>query len=305
MKPWKQYVASAGLGLALIGGAATAVGAQSIRTTVSHATYQQESTTNCVSEPPVVPGALDRGSDLLSSAKISLDQAIAAAQGAATGDLGEVDLEKLNGTLTFTVEIGTQDVHIDATTGAVIDIVSEETDTGEDDNGADNEQDIAPGTIDRGADLLPQATTTLDQAIATAQRSATGDLGEVDLEMINGSLVFTVGIGDQDVRIDAATGALIEVVSGDTDTHQDEQGDTEEASDNGDEENGNADSEDANDNGDEENGTADSEDADDDGDEENDNADSEDANDNEDGDSNTNDGDNADCESSPVATPAN
>ena len=291
MKPWKQYVASAGLGLALIGGVATTVGAQSIRTAVSHATYQQDTTTNCVSEAPVVRGTLDRGSNLLSTAKITLDQAIATAQGAAAGDLGEVDLESLNGTLTFTVAIGTQDVRVDAMTGTVIEIVSGETETGEDDNDDKDEQDVAPGTIDRGAELLPEAKTTLDQAIATAQRSATGDLGEVDLEMINGSLVFTVGIGDQDVRIDAATGSLIEVVSGDTDTHQDEQGDKEDASDNGDEENGNADSEDANDNGDEENGNADSEDNSDNGDEENGTAGSEDAN--------------VDCSATPVATPAN
>ena len=43
-----------------------------------------------------------------------------------------------------------------------------------------------PGTIDDGRELLPQATITLDDAIAIAQSIDNGDLGEVDLESFNG-----------------------------------------------------------------------------------------------------------------------
>ena len=66
-----------------------------------------------------------------------------------------------------------------------------------------------PGTIDDGRELLPQATITLDDAIAIAQSIETGDLGEVDLESFNGQLVFNVDIGNHDVKVDAANGSVL------------------------------------------------------------------------------------------------
>ena len=63
---------------------------------------------------------LDDGRELLSQAKITEQQAIAAAQGAATGDLNEVDLEHDGGTLVFNVDVGTHDVKVDATSGKVL-----------------------------------------------------------------------------------------------------------------------------------------------------------------------------------------
>ena len=74
---------------------------------------------------------------------------------------------------------------------------------------------VAPGTIDDGKDLLPQATITLDQAIAAAQATGNGALGEVDLEYFNGQLVFNIDIGSTDVKIDAADGAVLAVNSDD------------------------------------------------------------------------------------------
>ncbi len=65
------------------------------------------------------------------------------------------------------------------------------------------------GQLDDGKDLLPQAGITLTQAIAAAQGAADGSVGEVDLEYWQGSLVFNVDVGDQDVKIDAATGAVL------------------------------------------------------------------------------------------------
>jgi uncharacterized membrane protein YkoI len=64
---------------------------------------------------------LDDGKDLLSQASITEAQAIAAAQGAASGDLNEVDLEHLGGTLVYNVDVGDQDVKVDAKTGRVLD----------------------------------------------------------------------------------------------------------------------------------------------------------------------------------------
>jgi hypothetical protein len=75
--------------------------------------------------------------------------------------------------------------------------------------GIDDEAQVAPGTIDDGKELLPQAKITLEQAIQTAQNSHPGKLGEVDLEHYKGQLVFNVDMGDQDVKVDATTGAVL------------------------------------------------------------------------------------------------
>ena len=65
-------------------------------------------------------GTLDDGKDLLPQAGITIDAAIAAAQSAASGAVGEVDLEQYNGKLVFNVDIGDKDVKVDASTGAVL-----------------------------------------------------------------------------------------------------------------------------------------------------------------------------------------
>jgi uncharacterized membrane protein YkoI len=65
-------------------------------------------------------GQLDDGKDLLPQAGISIDAAIAAARGAASGAVGEIDLEHYNGKLVFNVDIGDHDVKVDASTGAVL-----------------------------------------------------------------------------------------------------------------------------------------------------------------------------------------
>lgn len=67
-----------------------------------------------------VGSRLDDGKSLLPQAQITEQQAVAAAQGAATGDLGEVDLEHYSGKLVFNVDVGSSDVKVDADTGAVL-----------------------------------------------------------------------------------------------------------------------------------------------------------------------------------------
>jgi uncharacterized membrane protein YkoI len=63
---------------------------------------------------------LDDGKALLGQAKITEQDAIAAAQGAASGALNEVDLEHYEGRLVFNVDVGAKDVKVDATTGEVL-----------------------------------------------------------------------------------------------------------------------------------------------------------------------------------------
>ena len=69
--------------------------------------------------------------------------------------------------------------------------------------------DVPPGTIDDGADLLPQASITLEEAITAAQEAESGALGEVDLEYYQSKLVFNVDIGDKDVKVDASNGDVL------------------------------------------------------------------------------------------------
>jgi uncharacterized membrane protein YkoI len=69
---------------------------------------------------------LDDGKDLLSQASITEAQATAAAQGAASGDLNEVDLEQFHGTLAYNVDVGQSDVKVDAHTGRVLDVSSDD-----------------------------------------------------------------------------------------------------------------------------------------------------------------------------------
>jgi uncharacterized membrane protein YkoI len=63
---------------------------------------------------------MDDGKDLLPQAKISEQQAISAAQTAASGSLNEVDLEQYTGKLVFNVDVGGHDVKVDASNGDVL-----------------------------------------------------------------------------------------------------------------------------------------------------------------------------------------
>jgi uncharacterized membrane protein YkoI len=68
-----------------------------------------------------------------------------------------------------------------------------------------------PGALDDGKDLLPQTSVSLTSAVATAQSAATGTLGQVDLERFHGAVVYMVDIGDQEVRVDATNGKVVEI----------------------------------------------------------------------------------------------
>jgi uncharacterized membrane protein YkoI len=68
------------------------------------------------------PGALDDGKELLPQAKITLAQANAAAQRAADGALGQVDLEHFKGRVVYAVDVGDREVRVDAADGSVLDV---------------------------------------------------------------------------------------------------------------------------------------------------------------------------------------
>ena len=73
----------------------------------------------------VKPGSLDDGKDLLPQAKITLDEAIANAQRAAHGRLGQVDLEHFRGRVVFKVDVGDREVRVDAGDGSIASVGAE------------------------------------------------------------------------------------------------------------------------------------------------------------------------------------
>jgi uncharacterized membrane protein YkoI len=66
------------------------------------------------------PGSLDDGKELLPQTKIPLAQAVETARHAATGSLGQVDLEHYGSRIVYTVDIGDHEVHVDAAEGTVV-----------------------------------------------------------------------------------------------------------------------------------------------------------------------------------------
>jgi uncharacterized membrane protein YkoI len=70
------------------------------------------------------PGSLDDGKDLLAQTSVSLPAAVATARHAAGGALGQVDLEHFHGGIVYMVDVGSQEVRVDATSGEVVAIAS-------------------------------------------------------------------------------------------------------------------------------------------------------------------------------------
>lgn len=72
------------------------------------------------SDTAAKPGELSEGQELLPKAKITVEAAVQAAQGSATGALGAVELEEKNGKLVFEVIVGDQEVFVDAADGTIV-----------------------------------------------------------------------------------------------------------------------------------------------------------------------------------------
>ena len=73
-----------------------------------------------VAASPGDASGLQEGGHLLDQAAIGVEDAIAAAREVASGDVTEVELEMERGQLIFEVELGGQEVTVDAATGAVL-----------------------------------------------------------------------------------------------------------------------------------------------------------------------------------------
>jgi uncharacterized membrane protein YkoI len=63
--------------------------------------------------------------------------------------------------------------------------------------------------LDDGRNLLSHSKISEQHAIEAAQRAASGDLYEVDLQGYLGHLVFNVDVGTRDVKVDASNGNVL------------------------------------------------------------------------------------------------
>jgi uncharacterized membrane protein YkoI len=109
------------MGKILNGVIALAIGAAMLSDGALGASAQDDEGAGDV-EAPVAAGTLDDGQSLLPRAGISLEVAVQAAQDAASGAVGEVDLEYVDDRLVFNVDIGDQDVKVDASSGVVLSV---------------------------------------------------------------------------------------------------------------------------------------------------------------------------------------
>lgn len=71
---------------------------------------------------------------------------------------------------------------------------------------------VKPGSLDDGRQYLPQTRISLGQAVAAAQRAATGQVGQVDLENRASGVVYVVDVGSNEVSVDAGDGSVTGIV---------------------------------------------------------------------------------------------
>lgn len=139
---------------------------------------------------------LDDGSHLQSEAAISVDEAIAIAEGEASGPIDDIELEQGRDGLFYEIEVGETDVYVNAEDGSVLS-VDEDLDG---DDRWDDDDEIGP-------DVQPEIS--VEQAIEIAESEVDGTAHDVELEREHGTLVYSVEIGNQEVEIDATTGEIL------------------------------------------------------------------------------------------------
>lgn len=165
-------------------------------------------------------GQLEEGSELLPEANISVEEAIAAAEGVASGQVDDVELERFGDRLLYEVEVGKTEVVVDANTGEVVSSDADEDEGGIDDDGEGGTNDEDEGGIDdedegdtddEDSVDFAEAGITPDQAVDVARGAAEGEVGDIELERHAGQLVYDVEVGNSEVVIDANDGSVLSV----------------------------------------------------------------------------------------------
>lgn len=161
--------------------------------------------------PATAPPGITRTmtQDVAPIAPIGADRAIAAAAAEVPGSATETRL-------LYGVTIGSQIVLVDAFTGAVVAAPALD-DTAAAPDAAQTAETVgatsvaAPVALTEGQNLLPQATLTVEEAALVAQAAVPGTIRNVELLREQGLLLFEVTIGNQEVYIDATTGAVFDI----------------------------------------------------------------------------------------------
>jgi len=136
----------------------------------------------------------------LSTPTLSSDQAISIATSIISGTVEEIEFEKINGRLLYSVEIensqGEFDIKIDPYTGEVVKV----------------EQETSVGIKELEL-LIPKVSE--DQAKAIALTRVKGTVKEIEIEKVNGNYMYQVEItksgSEYEVSIDIMTGQILSV----------------------------------------------------------------------------------------------
>lgn len=136
----------------------------------------------------------------LSTPTLSSDQAISIATSIISGTVEEIEFEKINGRLLYSVEIensqGEFDIKIDPYTGEVVKV----------------EQETSVGIKELEL-LIPKVSE--DQAKAIALTRVKGTVKEIEIEKVNGNYIYQVEItksgSEYEVSIDIMTGQILSV----------------------------------------------------------------------------------------------
>jgi uncharacterized membrane protein YkoI len=149
-------------------------------------------------------------------ADLSEDEAVAVAVAEFPGTSAVyTEFERDDGQAVYEIQLSNgYEVEVDGNSGKVLEQDAPDDDRNDHDDNDDGDRDEA-GTIDDGASLLPEASISLDEAIAAARNAADGAVGDVDLEYAGDRLVFNVDVGNNDVRVDATDGSVVSVTQDD------------------------------------------------------------------------------------------
>ncbi|MFF2498049.1 PepSY domain-containing protein, partial [Peribacillus sp. NPDC058076] len=141
------------------------------------------------------------------------------------GTVKDVELEDEDGTVVYGVEVqakdgSKQDVKIDAQTGKIVKVESDD----EEENG-NEENDGEENDKQEQAALAKKAKLTEAESKKIALEKVPGTVKDVELEDEDGTVVYGVEVqakdgSKQDVKIDAQTGKIVKVESDDEDKNE-------------------------------------------------------------------------------------
>ncbi|MFZ5710839.1 MAG: PepSY domain-containing protein [Pseudomonadota bacterium] len=172
----------------------------------------------------------------LGAAKLSLADAIRAAEGAGQGMVKGAEFEIRDGTPVFDVTTlngsAETDHRIDPATGAILSSTPDTKNAGDESDGENNGEGDGKNTESSELAALGGAKVTLLQAIAAAEGQG-GKALAAGYDQENGALAIRIELADaagktMDLRVDAVTGKVLATSSGSSDGEDGEGGEEQE-----------------------------------------------------------------------------